>query len=388
MMLREPISQRELARRWDAVRAVMAVRGLDALVMQNASDWLGGYVRWFTGLPATNGYPRTVVFWPDRSMSVIEMGAFGGVQELSDDAVHKGVGRILASPSFFSVGYTTRYDADLLDAELRRGGAARVGVLTPASLPAAIAGVLETFATIDATDLVDGIKAVKSAEEIVLIRRAAELQDRVFASVLEHIRPGLTDIDLVNSAQAEAHRLGSDQGIFLGASAKLGTPARFLPRHMQGRTIQKGEHFSLLIEVNGPGGMYAEIARTIVLGKAPPELLEHFETVKAAQAHTLSLIRPGADPAGIAAAHDAWMREHGKPPETRLYAHGQGYDMVERPLLRRDETLALAAGQCLAVHPGYDDGTVFAVICDNYMVDTGGVSECLHKTEKKVFEVY
>jgi Xaa-Pro aminopeptidase len=366
----------------------MAIQGLDALVMQNANDWLGGYVRWFTGLPATNGYPRTVVFWPDRPMSVIEMGAFGGVQELGDDLVHKGVGRILASPSFFSVGYTASYDAELLGAELLRGQARRVGVLTPGSLPAAVSVALESFTTIDATDLVDRIKAVKSAEEIILIRRTAELQDRVFQSVLDNIRPGQRDIDVVNAAQAEAHRLGSDQGIFLGASAKLGTPARFLPRHMHGRTLDKGEHFSLLIEVNGPGGMYAEIARTIVLGKASSELLDHFETVRAAQAHTLSLIRPDADPAGIAAAHDTWMRAHGKPPETRLYAHGQGYDMVERPLIRRDETLALAAGQCLAVHPAYDDGTVFAVICDNYMVEADGVSECLHRTGKKIFEIY
>ena len=41
----------------------------------------------------------------------------------------------------------------------------------------------------------------------------------------------------------------------------------------------------------------------------------------------------------------------------------------------------------LAVHPGYDDGTVFAVICDNYLVTEDGVSPCLHATEKKIFEI-
>jgi Xaa-Pro aminopeptidase len=61
--------------------------------------------------------------------------------------------------------------------------------------------------------------------------------------------------------------------------------------------------------------------------------------------------------------------------------------MVERPLIRRDETLPLAQGMLLAVHPGYDDNNVFAVICDNYLIGPDGPGDCLHKTEKKIFEL-
>ena len=60
-----PISTAELERRWSLVRSEMADRGIDALVMQNNNDWLGGYVKWFTDLPAVNGYPRTVIFYAD-----------------------------------------------------------------------------------------------------------------------------------------------------------------------------------------------------------------------------------------------------------------------------------------------------------------------------------
>ena len=81
------------------------------------------------------------------------------------------------------------------------------------------------------------------------------------------------------------------------------------------------------------------------------------------------------------------MQRHGLPPETRLYAHGQGYDMVERPLIRQDETMPLAEGMCLAVHPGYETDALFAVICDNYMVEGEGPGPCLHRTEKRLFEV-
>ena len=187
-------------------------------------------------------------------------------------------------------------------------------------------------------------------------------------------------------AQAEEKRLGSDQAIFLGLSARLGKPSRFAGRYFQGRTLAQGDHFSLLIAVNGPGGLYLELARTVTFAAARDAVLAGFAVVKAAQDHTLALIRPGAHPAQIAAAYDGWMVARGLPPETRLYAHGQGLDMVERPLIRADETIALQAGMFLAVHPGFDDGVVFAVICDNYMVQEGGVGGCLHRTAKQVFQ--
>jgi len=124
-----------------------------------------------------------------------------------------------------------------------------------------------------------------------------------------------------------------------------------------------------------------------VLGKASNEVVDGFETVKEAQAQTLARIKPGASCSAIATAHDEFMRARGLPAELRLYCHGQGYDLVERPLVRFDETMALEENMNLAVHPGYQTASLFAVICDNYLVGRDGPSECLHRTEKKVFEV-
>jgi Xaa-Pro aminopeptidase len=143
----------------------------------------------------------------------------------------------------------------------------------------------------------------------------------------------------------------------------------------------------LLIEINGLGGFYTEIARTIVLGKAPSELTDAFAAVKAAQDHSLSRMKPGVSVRDVFAAHNIYMKKNGMPPETRLYAHGQGYDMVERPLIRHDDDMRLRQGMCLAVHPGYESPSLFAVICDNYMIEENGVGECLHQTEKKIFEI-
>jgi len=386
------ISDAELTRRWRAVRLVMKDRGIDAIVMQNTNDWLGGYAKWFTDLPANNGYPRTVVFYADAPMSVVEMGPSNLRRSFAaDETLHRGVGEMLHTPSFTSIGYTDRDDVQLAIDALRRHPHRSIGFITPGALPYAfVAALKEQFAEtsfVDVTTDIDAIKAIKSTEEIALIRRTARLQDEVFAEVLKEIRPGLRDIDVTSIAQRRGQMLGSEQGIFLGGSSPLGIRSPFVPRYMQGRTLQKGDHLSLLIEINGPGGFYTEIARTVVLGKASAELKDGFAAVKAAQDYSLSIMKPGTPARDVFASHNAYMARNGMPSETRLYAHGQGYDMVERPLIRADDDMTLQEGMCVAVHPGYETPSLFAVICDNYIIEADGPGECLHRTEKRLFEI-
>ena len=104
------ISTKELERRWAAARKEMRERKIDALVMQNANDWLGGYVKWFTDIPATNGYPKTVIFHAGDPMTLIEMGGFNAVRNLKGaDPVHRGIDEVIGSPSFLAVNYTDNY---------------------------------------------------------------------------------------------------------------------------------------------------------------------------------------------------------------------------------------------------------------------------------------
>ena len=390
--LLNPVSNAELDRRWTAVRKAMADRGVDALIVQSNNDWLGGHAKWLTDHPATNGYPKTVVFHADDWMTVVDMGPRGGRRRLGgNDEVHRGVGEILTTPAFTSVACTDEYHAELVVSDIRRRNCRAVGVAGGGALPykfmARIERDLAPVALTDMTDAIDRLKAIKSAEEIVAIRKAARMQDEIFARLLAKVKPGMRDTDITALAQYEGRLLGSEQGLFLGTSAPLGVRSGFADRYQQGRTLKPGEHFTLLIENNGPGGFYTELARTMVFGKATSQLLDGFAAMKAAQDHTLSLIRPGASCRDIAAAHDDYMRSHNFPPELRLYCHGQGYDLVERPLVRSDETMKLAAGMNLAVHPGYETEAMFAVICDNYLVEADGPGEYLHGTEKKIFEI-
>jgi Xaa-Pro aminopeptidase len=385
------ISMGELERRWGAVRREMAARGIDALVMQNASDWLGGYVKWFTDVPAHNDYPRTVIFHRDDLMTLVEMGATGRRDKLAGkDVNNPGIGEIVYSPSFFSIAYTHDYDPNLVADELKRRGYKTIGLVGRGALPSGLVDAIrnKVAATlVDASDLVDAIKAIKSPEEIALLRATADMQDKVFAKVAAAIRPGMRDCDLGAIGQYEGQLLGSEQGIFRGSSEPLGRPAILRGRHFQDRVLQKGDYITLLIENNCRGGYYTELARTMVLGKASAELRDAFAVVVAAQKHTLGNLKPGAACPDIYASHNAFMQSHGAPPEQRLYGHSQGYDMVERPLLRNDETIPIAADMCVAVHPGFPTRTNFVFICDNFLIHRDGAVEHMHKSEQKIYEV-
>lgn len=385
------ISVRELERRWRLVRDHMSERALDALVIQSERDFTGGYIKWFTDIPAY--YPRTVVFHRSDLMTVVEHGPAGGGRTLSGrDADNPGVEAIITTSAFPSVNYTQSYDAEVVCNVLSRRGYRRIGLVGPegmrhgfvSHMATALSGKSETS---DETDFIDHVKAVKSHEEIALIRRTAAMQDAVFGKVLSQIKPGMRDLEVAALAQYEGQLLGSEQGIFLGMSARLGCPAFFAQRHFQGRTIQAGDHLSLLIENNGPGGLYTELARTIVLGKASHELINGFEIVSEAQQHTVQKLRAGASCREIARAHDQFLQKKGVPPESRVYSHSQGYDLIERPLVRSDEPMRLEKGMNMVVHPSYATPTMFAHICDNYLVTEDGACDCLHKTPKMIFEL-
>ena len=70
-----------------------------------------------------------------------------------------------------------------------------------------------------------------------------------------------------------------------------------------------------------------------------------------------------------------------------MYAHGQGYDLVERPLIRDDETMTVAENMNIAVHPSFSTPRAFAAICDNFLVARDGPHERLHRTPQKIFEI-
>ena len=392
--LQTPISTAELERRWAAVRAAMEREKIDVLLIQNNNDYMGGYVKYFTDLPATNGYPLTVVFPRDDLMTAVGMGPFGGDADptANPDGINRGVKQVLTTPSFASCHYTAAYDAELAARALAPYAGGTIGLVGTAAMSFALVDYLQKgrFSNsrfVDAADMVDRIKAIKSAEERELIRRAAAMQDGAMRAAFDAIEPGMRDRDVAAIAQCYSQRHGSENGIYLCASMPADAPSAFSQRHYQNRVIQEGDVVALLVEDSGPGGMYAELGRACVVGKASAELKDEFAFALEARKFNLGLLKPGTPCADIFAAYNDFMRRNGRPEERRLHCHGQGYDLVERPLIRSDEPMTIAQDMNIVVHPTYMRGHVLSWVCDNYLIEASGPSERLHRFPEAITEL-
>jgi hypothetical protein len=324
--LQTPISTAELERRWAAVRAAMEREKIDVLLMQNNNDYMGGYVKYFTDLPATNGYPLTVVFPRDDLMTLVSMGRSAAPIIRPRTAT--------ASPRRQAMAHHAELRLVLLHRELRsrtRGQSA---------------GALCRRHDRPSRHLSDVVRAGRlSAKrpflQFALRRRLRSRrphqgdQERRGARADPPRRPhagwrhargvcrrraGMRDRDIAAIAQCYSQRHGSENGIYLCASMPPDKPAQFSQRHFQNRVIEKGDTVALLVEDSGPGGMYTELGRTCVVGKASAELKDEFAFALEARKFNLGLLKPGTPCKDIFAAYNDFMRKNGRPEESACIA--------------------------------------------------------------------
>ena len=391
--LQTPISTAELERRWKAVRAAMARDKIDVLLMQNNNDHMGGYVKYFTDMPATNGYPNTVVFPREDEMTVVAQGPFGGseITAQSSNGTWRGVKRILTTPSYASAHFTKDYDPELAAKAIEPYGKGTIGLVGTYQMSFAMVDYIKRKFTgarfVDASELVDRVKVFKSPEEMELIRRAALMQDGAMQAAFAAVKPGMRDTEVAAVAQHHSQVHGSENGIYLCASMPLGTPSKFGQRHVQNRTIQKGDQIALLVEDSGPGGMYTELGRSCVVGKVPQQMKDELAFCIESRKITLDMLKPGTPCKDVWDTFNAFMRKNGRPEEARLYCHGQGYDLVERPLVRNDEPWTIEKDMNIVVHPTYTHAGYLNWLCDNYLIGGNGPGPRLHQFPEIIVEV-
>jgi len=389
-----PISLAELQRRWAAAREQIASIGVDAVIVQGANNLVGGgaYARWFTGASAYTAQPQVIIFPQEGLMTSISHGPFNERSELDGNhSDYPGIGRRLSTPSFPSIGYTGRYDAEALSREIKDRGFRKIGLVGANNMYYGPISAMKEMASsvtfVDATDMIDRLMAIKSPEEINFIRSTARVQDEVFEKVRAYIQPGMRDFEVMAYAQYMGQLLGSETGYYLGCSAPPGQPLAHRTRPQQGRKIQKGDIFLWQAETTGPGGFFVHLARVFVFGKVPNAFADMYAAMVEAQEHTVRLLTPGAACSEVFEKYNAYMKARGLPEELRLHCHGQGYSSVERPLIRHDETMTIAANMNIGIHPSVARQEMFVTVCDNFLTHADGSVERLHKTPKEIVEL-
>jgi len=378
----ESVSTRELERRWSAVREAMKERDIDFLIARNGTDILGGYVKWLSNVGAKNDYPVTVLFPRDDDMVVIKHGPRG-----STNPGLPGIKKQYGVPVLPSLQYSITYDAQVVVEELAKHKNSHIGMVGMGFIPVAfynhLTKQLASAKFSDAGDMVDGIKAIKSDEEIEHLRTLAEAQDKTVEYILSRVTPGIQIYEIYADLMHQCLLTGSTTANLIVYSQPANGP-RQSGGPARSKVIEKGDLVRILVESNGASGYFTEISSFICFGKVPDALQEQYNFAQDLQRKLLGLLKPGADSLTIWNTYNELLKKGGYAEEKRIGAHGMGLDMVERPCLQFDETMKIQAGMCIAAHSTPTSALAATGVVENYIIKKTGMPECLHHTPQRI----
>ncbi|MDR1320596.1 MAG: M24 family metallopeptidase [Gracilibacteraceae bacterium] len=387
--VRKPISDAELERRWKLVRGEMKKEGIDCLVLQNDHRYRSGMVRYLTDIGNLSN-PVSVVFPVEDEMTVFSNG---GGYSLSQTPAYgcRGVKDRIGVPLF------PTYVAGLCDADARgtveiikKRGDKKVGVVRISTMLGGfykyLTENLPGVELVEFTNQIDEIKAVKSPEEIAFIRHTAKVQDYVMEAVRSYLRPGIYEYELRGFIIHLLSDLGSEEQLIMLGSAPLGQKAGHTAHYYQNRRIEAGDNVMVMLEPNGPGGYWTELGRTFILGEPTPLLQEVWNDALKAQYYTAELCKPGATGAEVYEKYNQYLEKNGYAKETRIHAHGQGYDLMERPGIRGEDPMVIKPGMNLAIHPTLAKEGAYIFCCDNFLT-TEAKPERVHTNPQELFVI-
>lgn len=210
-------------------------------------------------------------------------------------------------------------------------------------------------------NVVEGLRAVKDAEEIDAVRRALLIAEEAFVKALDIIREGMTERELAHFLFETMWRAGAvknafDPLILFGARSSMchGKPSD--------NTLKNGDivlmDFGCLI----PEGYQSDITRTVFFGQPTDEKKHMYETVKAANLAAEKQLRAGIG--GVRGDEFAReiIRQAGRVEQfVHGLGHGVGLEIHEAPRLSPLSEHDLASGNVVTVEPGV------------YIAGTGGV---------------
>lgn len=376
---RYALATHELERRWTAVRERMAARGVDFLVVQSQQRFAGGYFRWFTDIPGAN-FPISAVFPLADEMTIIANGPAAPAPPSNPaEWALRGVKERINTPSLPNVWWEDAWDAEAAVAVMMRKKPKTVGLVGLGNMSGALyANLLKGLHgvnLINASDLVDAVRMVKSEEELRLHRESAYLHEMGYAVAKRAVRPGRTAGEAIEEIRHAQVLAGSEEQQI---SITFGPPDA--PPHSQHnwgnthvrRVFRDGDIVNLLIESSAAGGYFYDLRRFLCIGSVPKELQKAYAVAKEARAIMTERLRPGVMPREALAASDRFLERNGFPPETRMAGHGQGLDIGERPIIRPDEPAILESGMVLSAHPTARVRHLSFCIADTYVITGSG----------------
>jgi len=202
-----------------------------------------------------------------------------------------------------------------------------------------------------AGNIVMGLRAVKTTDEIELIRKACRIADAGINTAYEIVKPGVNEQEIIAEIEYTMRKQGSS-GTAFDTIVTSGTNSAFPHGTYRKRTIKEGD--LVIIDLGATVGFYrSDITRTIVAGKINSNQQEVYKTVKTAQDLATKTIMAGAKAAEVDAAARTFINKtRFRDCFVHNLGHGVGLDIHEAPTLSPDSKDVLNTGNVITVEPG------------------------------------
>ena len=218
---------------------------------------------------------------------------------------------------------------------------------------------------VDGRDIVDGLRLVKSQEEIRLLRESARWSEIAHDILLENVRSGVHDtLVAIRSSYNALARMLKKLGqryvqlrialspVVVGFRGQVG-PGSAIPHAVYSKNkIRRGD---VLVTEAGVevAGYTSELERTLVVGKPSPRAKRYFEAMLKAQDAALHEFRPGVPCSRVDDAARRSVEASGLSSCLRHHTgHGIGLDGHEPPWLDPGDGTIMRRGMVFSCEPG------------------------------------
>jgi len=333
-------SASEISRRYANARAAMAEHGADALLVCG-SEYTGfeGAVRYLSGFRIVHRYAYVLLPADGDPITIFPTEA-RWVGDHADGWI--------AEPIF------AEHPGAWIRDHLRARGVRRLAVhgldyvMTVRDYRALAEGPFELH---DFEVAFDIARAVKSAEELALVRESMAINEAGFWAVHATYEPGRTQAQLMAAAEEVFARLGTGRqtmDMVLWGRSGASTPEFRIPDPHA--PILADDLLLYSLEVAGPGGHWVEFSRPLTRGKPSADTARMLEAYGEYQVAARSVMRPGASAHDLHRAVSAPFRERGYPLG-HVTGHSIGMTMIEHPKIGEGVEVELREGMVLSMHP-------------------------------------
>jgi Xaa-Pro dipeptidase len=386
----------EYAVRRDRVRQEMERRGLDTLLIFHPIRiaYLTGFFHQITERPIV------LVFAPDGRLGILVPAL-----EQESSALVPGIDRVWSYPEYPTGGtrHPMRHLVDFLGDLGCTGSGARIGADNDGALdvngyrgPLLSALLPSEVSLAMARDLVDDMRAVKSAAEIDLLSKACHWADVTHQIMQDAFAVGKNELQIAHEASYQGSlrmldALGVDyqpasRGFFqpwcgMPAVVYLIAGARTAMPHSLSTAdtgIQPGDVLVTFVAAD-VGGYQSELERTMFVGDPPAEFVRNFDMMLQLQTFAFSALTPGKRLADAEAEIVALFAELGVLDRQRHHSgHAIGLEGHEQPFIDLGDETVIQEGMVFTVEPGlYVPGLAGFRHSDTAVVRASGGAERL-----------